>query len=186
VVDNCSKVEIADGGNTVSAEIVDRNQYWDLALLKASVSDGHPVQFRSDPPPQLGENVVVAGYPLKGLLASDLQVTTGSVSALAGISNDNRMIQITAPIQSGNSGGPLFDESGVVIGVIVAKLNTIELARRTGDIAQNVNFAIKGELARRFLRKHNIGILTNNNSSARPTTEVASTARNSVVPVVCR
>lgn len=185
VVEKCASVEIADGDETYTAEVLARQVSWDLALLKAKLPARMPAPFRAEPPPELGENVIVAGYPLKGLLASDLQVTKGSVSALAGISNDTRMIQITAPVQPGNSGGPLFDEAGAVIGVVVAKLNTVELARRTGDIAQNVNFAIKGRFARQFLRSHNVAFLARDNLPARRTTEVATGARESVVPVIC-
>ena len=62
------------------------------------------------------------------------------MSALAGLSDDSRYLQISAPVQPGNSGGPLLDASGHLIGIVTAKLNAALIARFTGDIPQNVNF----------------------------------------------
>ena len=83
-------------------------------------------------------------------MSNQINITTGGVSALAGIGNDFRFLQITAPVQPGNSGGPLLDLNGYVVGVIVSKLNSIAVAKVTGDIPQNVNFAIKASIARTF------------------------------------
>ena len=86
------------------------------------------------------------------LLASEASVTTGTVSALAGIGNDMRLLQVTVPVQPGNSGGPLLDLHGRVVGVVVGKLDALQVASVTGDIPQNVNFAIKAGVARSFLQ----------------------------------
>ena len=60
-----------------------------------------------------------------------------------GLLDDISQLQISAPIQPGNSGGPLLDEYGNVAGVVVAKLRALAVAKATGDIPQNVNFAVK-------------------------------------------
>ena len=73
------------------------------------------------------------------------------ITALAGLGDDDRLYQISAPVQPGNSGGPLFDESGRVIGIVVAKLDALKMAAATGYIPQNVNFAIKSGIAGSFL-----------------------------------
>ena len=91
-----------------------------------------------------------------GLLASEANVTTGTVSALAGIGNDTRLLQITVPIQPGNSGGPLLDQSGHVVGIIVSKLDAIKVAKATGDLPQNINFAINGAVAKSFLDANSV------------------------------
>ena len=70
--------------------------------------------------------------------------------------DDARMIQISAPVQPGNSGGPLLDSSGRVIGVVNSKLNEIAYAKATGDLPQNVNFAIKANVAMNFLDAHSV------------------------------
>ncbi len=96
---------------------------------------------------------MVAGFPLAGLLGNDIVVTTGIVNSLAGIGNDPGQIQVSAPVQPGNSGGPLLDKSGNLGGLVVSKLIALRTAAGGigGDIAQNVNFAIKPEVVRLFL-----------------------------------
>src|SRR6185437_11393730 len=114
----------------------------DLALLQAPKPVGAVAVFRSDKG-RLGENVVVVGFPLSGLLSSQPIVTSGIISALAGMRDNPRELQISAPVQPGNSGGPLFDGSGRIAGIVVATLDTVQLARAIGVVPENVNFAIK-------------------------------------------
>ncbi len=76
----------------------------DLALLKSAKAYSSVAAFRSGRGVRTGEDIVVTGFPLHGLLTSDINVTKGIVSALAGPRDDRRMIQITAPVQPGNSG----------------------------------------------------------------------------------
>ena len=76
---------------------------------------------------------------------------------MSGAQDDRTQFQLSAEIQKGNSGGPVMDEFGNIIGVVVAKLDALTTIKKYGDIPQNVNFAIKSEVAMRFLNKHNIG-----------------------------
>jgi S1-C subfamily serine protease len=124
----------------------------DLALLSVQPGFGPALAFRDAPPVQRGETVITYGFPLSGLLSSGPTLTTGAVSALAGLRDNPLHFQISAPVQPGNSGGPLLDAQGHVIGVVVSKLNAARIAQMTGgDIPQNVNFAIKGTEALAFL-----------------------------------
>ena len=124
------------------------------------------------------------GFPLQGLLASSLSLTTGSLSALAGLGDDAGMFQFTAPVQPGNSGGPVLDQDGQVIGVVQSKLSTAAAAF-LGDIPQNVNFAIRGSVVRSFLDGR--GVEYENRSSIQPLspTAIGETAGKSVVLVQC-
>ena len=128
---------------------------------------------------------MVAGYPLKGFLAKGLSVSTGAVNSLAGIGDDARFLQISAPVQPGNSGGPLLDKGATVIGIVVAKLDALKVAEITGDIPQNVNFAIKSVIVRAFLDIHGIEYQTIRPSEALPATKIAAAARKFTVPVEC-
>jgi S1-C subfamily serine protease len=129
----------------------------DVALLKFSVDNSVTSgALRRTPPPRLGEEVFVFGYPLPGLLSPEGVATNGSVSATSGPGGDARFFQISAPLQSGNSGGPVLDKSGAVIGIAVAKLNALKLAAVTGEVPQNVNFAIKGDYIVSFLNVNGI------------------------------
>jgi S1-C subfamily serine protease len=112
--------------------------------------------IRQSPPLKAGEQAISFGYPLSGALASEGNLTVGNVSALHGLGDDPKEIQITTPVQAGNSGGPLLDRNGNVIGVVAAKLNAIRSLGITGDLPQNVNFAIGLRALRSFLGKNNV------------------------------
>lgn len=153
VVENCSEVRAP--AHKTGFKVVARDEKHDLALLAGELPEARSARFRT-PAPRLGEPVMVAGYPLSDLLASSLNVTSGTVSALAGPRNNTAMFQITAPVQRGNSGGPVLDARGEVVGVVVSKLNALRVAMVTGDVPQNVNFAIDGAVARAFIEAQGI------------------------------
>ena len=125
----------------------------DLAVLAVPGLPGPVLPFRAGPAVRRGESVVAYGFPLAGLLSSDPKLTRGEVNGLAGLQDNRNQIQISAAVQPGNSGGPLLDMQGHVVGVVVSKLNAQRVAERTGDIAQNVNFAVRGEAAQQFLTR---------------------------------
>ena len=104
----------------------------------------------AEKPARLNSDVTVAGFSLPDILGG-LNVTRGSVTSLKGLGGDGINMQISAPVQPGNSGGPVINGSGHVVGVVVAKLDAQYVADRTGDIPQNVNFAIRAEIAKLFL-----------------------------------
>ena len=123
--------------------------------------------------------------PLHGLLTSGINATKGIVSALAGPGDDRRIFQITAPVQPGNSGGPVLDASGNVVGVVVARLDAIKLARRTGRLPQNVNFAISEGTVRAFLDAHDVPYETADSKSPIPTADIAAKAKGYTVLIEC-
>jgi len=125
----------------------------DLSLLAVPGNPGPALPFRSGPAVRRGEGVIAYGFPLPGLLSSDPKLTRGEVNGLNGLGDNPAQYQISAAVQPGNSGGPLIDLHGNIVGVVVSKLNAGAVSRRTGDIAQNVNFAVKGAAAAEFLRR---------------------------------
>lgn len=159
VVAGCSEVKITEGERSTPVKILATDTNLDLALVQLPHAAPAAVVFRESAP-RLGESVVVMGFPLSGLLSSDAVVTTGIVSALAGMRDDRHQLQISAPVQPGNSGGPLLDPAGHLVGVVVSKLDGVRMASLTGAIPENVNFAIKAEEARSFLRAHGVNAVT--------------------------
>jgi serine protease Do len=119
------------------------------------------------------------------VLASTGNVATGNITALAGIADDSRFFQISAPVQPGNSGGPLLDRNGAVVGVVVAKLNALRIAAATGDIPQNINFAIKGSVVASFLDAQRVSYAESSNAGALSTPDIAERAKMFTVHVTC-
>ncbi len=158
----------------------------DLALLRSDIPLSGMAVFREGSSARLGETVIVVGYPLGGLLGSGPQVTTGNVSSLIGPGDDTRALQFTAPTQAGNSGGPLLDGDGVVVGVVSSKLNVVRVHEMTGDIPQNVNFAIKSALAREFLEAVGVDHQCRVPRPARSVADIAAEARDFVLKIECR
>ncbi|MCA3425788.1 MAG: trypsin-like peptidase domain-containing protein [Roseomonas sp.] len=159
VIEGCAEVAARlPDGREVPTRVLASDATRDLALLSTEADAGPSLPFRSADAYRRGEGVVTYGFPLAGLLSSGPTLTTGEVSALSGLADNPRHIQISAPVQSGNSGGPLLDMRGQVIGVVVSKLNAGQIARQTGDIPQNVNFAVKHTEAVAFLREQNVAV----------------------------
>ena len=127
-----------------------------LLLSDGNVPATDIASFRNGDPVRAGDSVAAYGFPLAGTLSSAGNVVSGNITALTGVGDDVRFFQISAPIQPGNSGGPLVDYSGLVVGIVNAKLNEIAWARKTGDLPQNVNFAIKENVILSFLEAHSI------------------------------
>jgi len=187
VVDGCTTLKIRDSEKLVhDVALVATDTKNDLALLQTTESVTIPAAtFRANNPAEAGEDVVALGYPLAGVLASEVNVSFGYVSATAGLADDTGKLQISAPVQPGNSGGPLLDQSGNLIGVVVAKLDAIKIAKAIGDIPQNVNFAVKGEVAQMFLKSHKVKFRTGTQAKKLKKTDITSRGRAFTVLVEC-
>jgi S1-C subfamily serine protease len=157
----CREIRAGAPGATVKvAQAAALDSTNDLGVVKLPARASRPATFREGRGVRQGDSVVVFGFPLRAVLASGPNLTTGTISALAGLGNDSRYLQVTAPVQPGNSGGPLLDESGNVVGVVVSKLDAIKVATILGDIPQNVNFAVNASVARTFLDANGVAYVT--------------------------
>ena len=164
--------------------IVSKDETNDLALLQVASTFKEPAHIRSTAI-YSGDAVIAIGYPFHGLLSSDFTVTTGIVNSLSGIFNDTRYLQISAPVQPGNSGGPLLDTAGNVVGVVAEKINAVKFAKVTGDIPENINFAIKTGAVRDFLDNAVVVYQTAEPGQDLKTAEVASKSRSYVMLISC-
>ena len=183
VIEGCTRLRIAQSKIAVNVLSSDKNN--DLAILKSEIQSDKFAVFREGRGVRAGDDVVAFGFPLNGILSTSGNVAVGVVSALTGMNNDSSRIQISAPVQPGNSGGPLLDRNGNVVGVIVSKLNAIKMAQANGDIPQNVNFAVSEPVARGFLDANDVPYETATLVKSLETSEIADQARKYTVLIEC-
>lgn len=154
VVKDCGQyIKIMEtSGEIANGHIARHDENSDLAIVHADNLKGTAyATFRVAPPVRAGENVAVFGYPLNGVLSSTGNIVAGYVTSLAGVGNDASKLQISAPVQPGDSGGPVLDSSGAVIGMVVSMLDASNALQKGGFIPQNINFAVKTSSIMTFL-----------------------------------
>lgn len=152
VLEGCTRASVPTIGEAADW-IIDRQN--DLAAVKVAGGVGKPFLHLRGPAPRLGDDIAAFGYPLHGVLSDSIKVTTGNINSLVGIDNDTRYLQISTPLQPGNSGGPVVDRSGSVLGVATAVLGS-RFAENTGILPQNVNFAVRSNVLELFLQSREI------------------------------
>lgn len=151
VVGKASRVSVSlDGEELVDAEIVRVDEENDLALLRVDAIR-KPLLIRQRHSLERGTEVVALGYPLVPLQGREQKATFGHINALSGLQGDPRYTQLDAAVQPGNSGGPVLNRQGDVVGVVTQMLNPTATLAATGTIPQNVNYAIKSDLVHRLL-----------------------------------
>lgn len=144
-------------GKMRDAVIVGKDKSNDLAVLKVDGGTKHWLKVASDSGAyRRGTEVMTVGYPIASFQGYEPKVTSGIISSLSGIRDDPRSFQITVPIQSGNSGGPLVSYDGMVVGVVTSKLSTEAVLKRTGSNPENVNYAVKSNYLLELLKSHSV------------------------------
>ena len=184
VIEGCTSYQVGLVGEPrQTASHVASDRVNDLAILKTSIVPEvvPPLNTRA----RVGDSVYVYGFPLGSLLASTGNFTIGNVTALAGVNDDSREFQISAPIQPGNSGGPVKDQSGNVVGVVVSQLKARIVSSNEVAVRQNVNFIIKASIAANFIESNGIFPALDPKKDVFPPAEIADLAKKFTVKVVC-
>jgi S1-C subfamily serine protease len=205
VVNKCRKVTVgANANKQVAAKVLETDHRNDLALLRISSTKMASAEtkslisklgiavvplatrglLRSDKV-ERGEDVLVAGYPYGVTYSNSMKVTKGIVSDVRGFGNDTGQFQIDAAVQPGNSGGPIYDAHGNIIGVVVSQLNKLKFAKNTGSLPENVNFGIKASTVRQFLNASGLPTKLSERTKVMSTRDLAKIAENQTVMVVC-
>jgi S1-C subfamily serine protease len=153
----------------------------DVALLKIDVTS-RPLPVSSASRAQKGEDVFTLGFPLISIQGQELKASFGRVNALTGIKDDFRFLQIDVPIQPGNSGGPLINARGKVIGIVTATLDALVALRSSGSLPQNVNYAVKADYIAPLVA--DIISLDNDSGTERRMNELVVSAEESVVLII--
>lgn len=188
VVKDCKAIAVEQPGvsGLTPAKLLAQDRTNDLALIQPATPLPNSIAPRFRQRVRLGEDVFVFGYPLTGIVASSGNFTRGSVTALAGLGDDTGKLQLTAPVQPGNSGGPVLDQTGAVVGVVVGKLDPLVLAKATGNLPEQINFAIKASTAVSFLETNGIEISdANANAPVMTAPDIADAAQKFTAHVWC-
>jgi S1-C subfamily serine protease len=205
VVKNCNKVTIGDNANKqVPAELINTDRSNDLALLKLSTLEMASAESQSliqklgivivplaangllrNEDVRLGEKVLVAGYPFGDVFSNTIKVTSGIVSATRGAGDDSGQFQLDAAVQPGNSGGPIYDSGGNIVGVVISQLDKLKMAKAIGSLPENVNFGIKASTVRQFLISSGLPSKKSERTEEKSTEQLAEIAKNQALMVMC-
>lgn len=184
VVDDASRVTVKlTDGREMRAKRVYVDKDSDLALLK--------VEYKSTPLPigvasdiKKGDSVFTLGFPLIAIQGQASKASFGRVNSLSGIRDDERLFQVDIPIQPGNSGGPLVNDKGEVVGVVTATLDQMTVLASTGGLSQNVNYAFKSAPLLGLCRRARIQPTRAEGGGVRALRDLVTKTEGSVVLVI--
>ena len=157
VVGVCKKVSAFEEGREIFMNILATDMVNDIGLVKGQFKNKRYLNIKTDGA-ELGEDIVTFGYPLSEDLSDSVKLTKGIVSALSGPDNNYSVIQIDASIQPGNSGGPVLNMSGQVVGIASAGLSKLYILNKSKYIPENVNFAVSAPSLTAFLKANKVNI----------------------------
>jgi hypothetical protein len=179
VIQGCRTTQVKVNNELVNSKIISFDKINDLAIGKIDKNVNSVFSLSSKP--ELGEEVMVGGFPLSNVLQNDsIKITRGIVSSLSGSNNNYSMLQIDAPIQPGNSGGPIINSYGEVIGVATSYL------RSTKEFdTQNVNFGVKVNLLRNMSESLGINVSKPEKQKAKNSKQLAKVLEKNTVHVHC-
>lgn len=156
VIDDATNATVWIEGKRYLCSVSSVDTNTDLALLTMQSEHPffHPLTLSSTTHYDLGQDAFTIGFPMAEVLGTSPRLNKGLISATVGIEDDTNHIQISAPVQPGNSGGPLLNMNGEVIGVVDSTLNVAAVIFETGGaLPQNVNFATKIDVIQNFLNR---------------------------------
>lgn len=184
VIRGAKQVAILRHDRTVApARVIATDVANDLAVLATDLQDVQHLPIMRSDGVKRGEKVFTLGYPNPGLQGRSIKFTDGSISAISGIQDQPNKFQISVPVQPGNSGGPLIDIDGNVVGIVVAKLSVEAALKTAGSLPENINYAVKSNYLVELLNSSQTEFTIGQPSSAAPRTssDVAASSEKAVV-----
>jgi S1-C subfamily serine protease len=155
VLTEANTITIVKNGSKYNATKIMDNPSLDFALLRISRYKSNKYftvsKFLNE---KIGNKLYTLGFPLSNILGSDIRVTDGIISSKSGINSDPIYFQLSAPIQPGNSGGPVINEKFAVIGIASSKISDQYVIQNTGVVPQNVNFGVKSDYVLPMLEEY--------------------------------
>jgi S1-C subfamily serine protease len=183
VVGICRKVATKIEGKIINFNVINTDKVNDLGLIQGEYKSKNFLNIKSGGA-EFGEDIVAFGYPLSDALSTSVKLTRGIVSSLSGPGNNYSEIQIDAAIQPGNSGGPVLNMEGQVVGVASSGLNKLYMLESSEYIPENVNFAVASTTLSNFLKANGVSV---SNASLRisNTKELAKIGRPATLQLFC-
>lgn len=156
VIKGAQQVGILDSqGRTYDAKVARLDVKNDLALLKVTGTFSALPLINSQRVKR-GMRVITVGFPNLDIQGKEPKLSEGIISSLSGMMDEPTVFQISLPIQPGNSGGPLVDRDGNVVGVIASKLSAVYMLKNKGSVPENVNYAIKSNYLSELIQSENL------------------------------
>ena len=183
VIDGCQSIKIHFKGKVIPTTVINFDPGNDVALLKGDFTPSHILPLSNDKT-ELLQDIFVAGYPFGNKISTSVKVTKGIISSLTGIGNNFSNFQIDAALQPGNSGGPILNNKGNVIGVAVAKLDRKYIEKNFGVLPENTNFGIKTSVVKSMLNSSDIS-LPNPNKNEISKSELGKNISNATYYLSC-
>jgi S1-C subfamily serine protease len=186
VIKNATRITVTvPGHQAVPARVVTVDQEKDLAILQISLRNLTALPIASSETVQVLDTITVLGYPLPTELGTALSASDGKVNAIRdGRNGGTQLFQIDANVNPGNSGGPLLNNHGEVVGIIVAKINSLEYAKENGALPERINFAIPINEALELVRRVMPNFTASNRQQVLTDQQVFLSAKSSTVLIV--
>lgn len=192
VIEGCKTIYIR-GAVESKARIISKDKRKDLAVLRAYKRPKQTGILKADwslrgKPPKVGDSIMIMGYPLQHGITGQYKVSDSIILGLKGPMNEPEWIQFSDAAQQGNSGGPVLDSSGNILGVVVGKatLVTRELGSNEQKIIKQSDIAISLNVLKRFLNNHHIPFKTSSSSRYVPNSRIEKQASNYIVNITCK
>ena len=183
VVGICRKVASKIDGEIKYFNVIKTDEVNDLGIVKGEYKNPTYLSIKTDGA-EYGEDIVAFGYPLADALSTSVKLTRGIVSSLSGPGNNYSEIQIDAAIQPGNSGGPVLNMEGQVVGVASSGLNKLYMLKESEYIPENVNFAVAAPTLSNFLKANGVKV-DNKKFEINNTKELAKIGRPATLQLFC-
>jgi S1-C subfamily serine protease len=189
VVSGCNDVTVRGSIEPVQGRVIAVDKERDLALIKADTRPRRVASIRaSEENMNINDQVMVIGYPLERGITGEYKIERSVIVGLEGPQNEPYWIQFADAALQGNSGGPLLDSSGNVVGVIVGKTQLISRDTRTGEqqVIKKSDVAISLPFVKEFLLKNGVYFRYNDSTAYYSIDRVENQARDYVVNVHCK
>jgi serine protease Do len=158
VAGECAVVTVGNGSDAAEqiARPVAKDWVDDLELLSVD-GPAEPARLEADPGSETGKDLAVVGYPEHGMAVRQAELASVDTSQHE-LAAGTARFSFNGAVRRGNSGSPVLDDTGAVVGVVVQKIDTVAVYQRTGEVVDNIGIAIANATVLAFLRANGVAV----------------------------